>query len=180
MQPRLFFGECIQVKPSCKSIIMMKEALSRLTVFSFSPQTHFQWECYMHFYTSIKIAIFKTVRRLDITWNFACSITRVSAHEQEHWEHCLCTQSLLKKKVFEQLTLAVACFASRRHGSRDLMYSVIDTSGLGKKNMTDWDLQNDSYSYRWHNNQQIQGSCWDQIIAQMCLELGTTKVNNLC
>ena len=85
------FCECIWVKPSCKSIITMKEALLRFTVFSFSGQTHFQWECYGH--NSIKISIFKTVRSLDTTWNFAGSITRVSTHEHQHWQHCLRTQS---------------------------------------------------------------------------------------
>ena len=35
------FCECIWVKPSCKSIIMMKEELLRFTAFSFSGQTHF-------------------------------------------------------------------------------------------------------------------------------------------
>ena len=73
-----FFYECIWVKPSCKSIIIKKEALLRFTVFSFSAQIHFQWECYGHFYTSIKICIFKTLRRLDTTWDSARSITRVS------------------------------------------------------------------------------------------------------
>ena len=90
-----FFCECIWVKPSCKRVIRMGEALLRFTVFSFSGQTHFQWEC---FYDSIKISIFKTLRRLDTTWNFARSITRVSTYEHEHWEHCLCTQSLLKRR----------------------------------------------------------------------------------
>ena len=35
----------------------MKEALLRFTVFSFSGQTHFQWECYRQISDSIKIAI---------------------------------------------------------------------------------------------------------------------------
>ena len=80
-----FFCECIRVKPLCKCIIMTKEALFRFTIFSFSGQTHFQWECYGHYYDSIKIAIFKTLRRLDTTWIFACSITRVSTYEQKLW-----------------------------------------------------------------------------------------------
>ena len=46
-----FFCECIWVK----SIFTTKEALLRFAVFSFSGQTHFQWECYGHFYDSIKI-----------------------------------------------------------------------------------------------------------------------------
>ena len=37
-----------------------------------------------------------------------------------------------------------------------------------KKKKTDWDLQNESHCYKWHN-QQIQGICWDKIIVQMCL-----------
>ena len=90
---RGFFCECTQVKPSSKSIITTKEALLRFTVFPCSGQTHFQWECYGHFYDSIKISIFKTVRSLDTTWSFAGSITRVSTHEHQHWQHCLCTQS---------------------------------------------------------------------------------------
>ena len=44
-----------------------------------------------------KIAIFDTLRRLDTTWNFAHSITWVSIRELD-WDHCLCTQSLLKRK----------------------------------------------------------------------------------
>ena len=76
------------VKHSCKSIITMKEALLTFTVVSFSGPTHFQWECLGQISDSIKIAIFKTLRKLDTTWNFACSITRVSTHEHEHWEHC--------------------------------------------------------------------------------------------
>ena len=43
-----------------------------------------------------KSLFFKTLRRLDMTCNFARSVTRVSTLEHEHWEHCLCTQSLLK------------------------------------------------------------------------------------
>ena len=83
-----FFCECIWVKPSCKSIISTKEMLLRFTIFSFSG--HFHWSAWG--------ALFKTPRRLNTTWNFACSITRVSTHEHEHWEHCLWTHSLLKRK----------------------------------------------------------------------------------
>ena len=32
------------------------------------------------------------------TWNFAHGITRVSTNELDLYEHCLCTQSLLKTK----------------------------------------------------------------------------------
>ena len=77
-------------KCSCKSIITTKKALLRFTIFSFSGQTHFQWECYGHFNASSKISSF-TVRRLNTTWNFARSITRVFTHEH--------------KEGFEQLTL---------------------------------------------------------------------------
>ena len=93
--------ECTWVKRSYKSIMPMKEAILRFTVFLFSGQTHFQWERYGHFYYSIKICIFKTLRSLDTTWNFAGSITRVSTHEHQHWEHCLCTQSLLKRSFLD-------------------------------------------------------------------------------
>ena len=50
----------------------------------FSGQTHFKWECLGQISDSIKIAIF-----------FARSTTRASTHEHEH---CLCIQSLLKRK----------------------------------------------------------------------------------
>ena len=79
------FCKCIWVKPTRQSIITTKEPLLRFTIFSFSGQTHFQWECYRHFYAS------------NTTWNFARSITRVSTHEHEHWKHCLCTLILLKR-----------------------------------------------------------------------------------
>ena len=88
--------------------------------FVFWGQTHFQWECTGHFYVSIKTAIFKTLRRLDTTWNFAHIITRVSTHEHQHWEHCLCD------RVFEQLSLAVACSARSHHGSREV--SILECS----------------------------------------------------
>ena len=87
----------IWVKPLCKCIITMKEALFRFTIVLFSGKLIFNG-VQGHFYASIKIAIFKTLRRLDTTWNFARSITRVSTHEHEHWEHYLCTQSLLKRR----------------------------------------------------------------------------------
>ena len=32
-------------------------------------------------------------------------ITRVSTHEQEHWDNCLCTHSLLKRKFFNNSPL---------------------------------------------------------------------------
>ena len=37
-----FFCECIWVKPLCKRIIMMREALLRFNIFLFLGQTHFQ------------------------------------------------------------------------------------------------------------------------------------------
>ena len=64
-----------------------------------------------HFYNSIKIAISKTLRRLDTTWNFDLSITRVSTHQHEHWEHCLCTQNLLKRINLELLSTSFSCGA---------------------------------------------------------------------
>ena len=93
-----FLCNLIWVKPLCKSIITMKETLSRFTVILFLGKLIFNGG-QGHFYTSIKIIIFKIQRRLDTTWNFAHNITRVSTHEHEHWEHCLCTQSLLKRRL---------------------------------------------------------------------------------
>ena len=61
----------------------MKEALSRFIVVSFLGKLIFNGVL-GHSYTSIKVAILKTLRRLDTTWNFAGSITRVSTHEHEH------------------------------------------------------------------------------------------------
>ena len=91
------FCEWIWVKCLFKSIITRKETLLRFTIFLLLGQNHFQWS-----------VIFKTLRRLDTTWNFARSITRVPTHEHEHWEHCLSTQSLLKNKVFEQLAVLIS------------------------------------------------------------------------
>ena len=102
-----------------------------MSVFSFSGQSRFQWECFRYSYASIKVSIFKTLRSLDTIWNFARSITRVSTHEHEHWEHCLCTE-FTKKKVFALLTSAVACSASRRHG--------INTSGLPWRRLVEQQL----------------------------------------
>ena len=92
-----FICEWISVKPWCKSIITTKEALLRITVVSFSGKLNFSG-VRGHWYASIKITIFKTLRRLNTTWNFVRGITRVSTHEHEHWEHCLCSQSLLKRR----------------------------------------------------------------------------------
>ena len=54
-----------------------------------------------------------------------CSITRVSTDEHKHGEHCLCTQ-FSKKKVFEQLTLPVACSARLRPASQEALISECD------------------------------------------------------
>ena len=98
-----FFCECPRVKPSCKSIITMKEALLRLTIFSFSAQTRFQWECYGHFYASIKIAILKTLRRT--TWNFAHSIARVKRKRKysRSWK-CLFHRNYAFTRRFDSYT----------------------------------------------------------------------------
>ena len=94
MQPRLFFVN-LWVKHLCTRIITTKGPLLGFTVFLFSTQTHSKWECLRQISDNINIAIFKTLRRLDTTWNSDRSITRVSTHEHKHWENCLCTQSLL-------------------------------------------------------------------------------------
>ena len=65
---------------------------------------------------------------MDTTWNFARSITRVSTHEHERWEHCLCIQSLLKNKVFEQLKLADACSASCDPASGEVLRVKVEFS----------------------------------------------------
>ena len=85
-------------------------------------------EAFLRF-TMVSFSGFKTVRSLNTTWNFARSITRVSTHEHEHWEDCLCTQSLLKKKVFGQLTLAVASPVHRRHGRHKVSIPECDLTG---------------------------------------------------
>ena len=45
----------VPVKPSYKSIITMKEAILRFTVFLCSGENHLQWECYRHFHDNIAI-----------------------------------------------------------------------------------------------------------------------------
>ena len=94
-----FICECIWVKPLCKCIITTKEALQIYHSF-ISDKLIFDG-VQGHSYANIKFAIFKTLKRLDTTWIFACSITRVSTHEHEHWEQCLCTQSLLKREYLD-------------------------------------------------------------------------------
>ena len=86
--------ECTQVKSLSKNTIWQ---MSHTDLPYFNFWVKLIW-CYGHFSDSIKITIFKTLRRLNTTWNFALSITRVSMHEHEHWERCLCAQSLLKRK----------------------------------------------------------------------------------
>ena len=93
---RGFICDWLWIKPSCKSTITMKEALLRFTVVLFSGKQIFNG-VKGHVYASIKISIFKPLRSLDTTWNSAHCITRASTHENEHWDHCLCTQSLLKR-----------------------------------------------------------------------------------
>ena len=110
------------VKHSCKSIITIKRHYE-FTLFSFSGQTHFRWECLWQISDSIKIAIFKILRKLDTTSNFARSITRVSTHEHEHWQYCLCTQT--KKRVFKQvrwhmLVPLAAVMAAEKYQSQQL------------------------------------------------------------
>ena len=79
--------ECIWVKPLCKSIITKKKGTYRSFVFG---QANFKRSAAgaRTFVRCIKIAIFKTPRRLHTTWNFTHSISRVSTHECEHREHC--------------------------------------------------------------------------------------------
>ena len=84
-----FFCECTQVKPLCKSRIMTKEALLRFAVFSFLGQTHFQWVCHGHFSNSTKIAVFKILRRLDITSKALRAL------------RTLCSLSLLKRQFLD-------------------------------------------------------------------------------
>ena len=83
---------------------MTKKALLRFAVFSFLGQTHFQWKCYGHFYDSIKIAIFKTLRRLFVYTYFT------------------------KKNIFELLMLAVTCSASHRPASWEALISKVPFS----------------------------------------------------
>ena len=92
MQPQLFF---VKVNESNLHVKAKQLRLLRFTVIfvfknqatQFSKgQTHLQWECYGHFYNSIKISIFKTLRKLDTTWNFAGSITRVVKEPKAHWK----------------------------------------------------------------------------------------------
>lgn len=55
-------------------------------------------------------------------------------------ENIVCVQEFAKKTVFEQLTVAVACSASRRHGSPEV---------LGDRHV--WAaMTNDIYIYVYH------------------------------
>ena len=73
-----------------------------MTVYSFSGQPHFQWECMGHFYDRY----FQNTIWLD-TRNFARSITSIT------WTWASRTlfvyTEFTKKKVFQWLTLAAAC-----------------------------------------------------------------------
>ena len=69
------FCECTRVKCSFKSIITTKAQLLR---FSFSGQNHFQWSARGKYNVSIKISIFKTVRRLDTTCHPGDTTSKVS------------------------------------------------------------------------------------------------------
>ena len=59
---------------------------------------------YGHFYNSIKIAIFKTVRSVDTTWNFARSITRVF-HMNTSIENIVCVHRVHWKESFRVHTI---------------------------------------------------------------------------
>ena len=59
----------------------------------------------------LKIAIIKTLRRLNTTWNFARSITRVLTHEHKHWEHCCVHRVVWKRRFFN--SIHVSCCISR-------------------------------------------------------------------
>ena len=60
----------------CKSIIRTKEALLRFTIVLFWGKLIFNG-VQGHFSTSIKIAIFETLRRLDTTRNFTESESEI-------------------------------------------------------------------------------------------------------
>ena len=43
----------------------------------------------------------------------AACLSRVSTHEHEHWEDCLCAQSLLKKRVFGHIIICPSYIISK-------------------------------------------------------------------
>ena len=113
----------IWVKTSCKSIITMREALQRFTVVLFLGKLIFSG-VQGHFY-----AIFKTLRRLDTTWNFARRV-----HQGLYtWTRALrtlfvCTE-FTKKKVFERLTVAAPPPVRRCHGRQKVSNPECDLTG---------------------------------------------------
>ena len=121
-----FICECIWVKTLCKSIIM---TLLRFTVVLFLGKLIFNG-VQGPSYARIKNTIFKTVRSLDTTWNFAHSITRVSTHEHTPALTTLCVYTeFTKKKVSEQLMLAAVSSARRRHGRQKVSIPKCDLTG---------------------------------------------------
>ena len=116
-----FIYDWIWVKPSCEFIITTKEELLRFTVVSFLGKLIFNGVL-GHSDSSIKIAIFTTLGRLDTTWNSACGITRVSTHEHEHWEHCLCMQGLLKRRFLVNSPFDKKCPSPGRKVTVDLLH----------------------------------------------------------
>ena len=109
---RGFICNWIGVKPLCKSIITMKEALLRFTMFAFSGTLILNGSA-RGIDTMASKSLFLTQRRLDTTWNFACSITRVSSHEhamemqqlkwvvqKPYFSQTLCTQTMFSMLVF--------------------------------------------------------------------------------
>ena len=69
--------------------------------------------------------MFLRLRRLNTTWNFARSITRVSTRALRT---LFVYAEFTKKKVFELLTLAVGCSASCRPASREISTSECDVT----------------------------------------------------
>ena len=72
-----------------------------------------------------KSPFLKHLRRLDTTWNFAHSITRVSTHELEHWEHCVQFTTRFGTTHF------INCFSARRHlANQELSIAECDVTGM--------------------------------------------------
>ena len=89
---RGFIWDWIWVKPLCKSIITIRDTFKIYHSFVFG-QANFQFS--MRF----QIVIFRTLRRLNATWNFARSITRVSTHEHSI-ENIVCVRRVYWKGRF--------------------------------------------------------------------------------
>ena len=119
-----FICDWIWVKHLCKRIITTKEALFRFNVVLFSGKLIFNVSCISQLLL-IKTAIFKTLRMLDTTWNFAYGLYT--------WTRTLRTlfvyTEFTKKKVFGQLTLAVASPACHRHGRQKVSIPECDLTG---------------------------------------------------